>query len=60
MATKAKTLYVCSACGHESVKWFGCCPGCGEWNTMDEVFKTPKKQKIPAGLLRSALPPMFK
>ncbi len=45
MATKAKTLYVCSECGHESVKWFGCCPGCGEWNTMNEVFKTPEKAK---------------
>ena len=33
---KAKSLYICSACGYESVKWYGCCPGCGEWNTMNE------------------------
>ena len=45
MAPKAKTLYVCSSCGHESAKWYGCCPGCGEWNTMDEVFKAPEKAK---------------
>ena len=45
MAQKAKTLYVCSACGHESAKWYGCCPGCGEWNTMEEVFKAPEKTK---------------
>ncbi len=33
---KSKSLYICSACGYESVKWYGCCPGCGEWNTMNE------------------------
>ena len=36
MAGKIKTLYVCSACGFESVKWYGKCPGCGEWNPMEE------------------------
>jgi DNA repair protein RadA/Sms len=30
------SLYVCSACGHESAKWHGRCPGCGEWNTLTE------------------------
>lgn len=49
MAPKAKTLYVCSNCGHESAKWYGCCPGCGEWNTMDEVFKAPEKSKPTLG-----------
>lgn len=39
MANKAKNVYVCSECGYESAKWFGCCPGCNEWNTMSEVFK---------------------
>ncbi|MBP9989412.1 MAG: DNA repair protein RadA [Ruminococcus sp.] len=43
MAAKAKTLYVCSSCGHESVKWYGQCPGCGEWNTLEETFKAPEK-----------------
>ena len=33
---KAKSLYICSACGYESAKWYGCCPGCGEWNSMNE------------------------
>lgn len=36
MAGKQKTIYVCSECGYESVKWFGKCPSCGEWNTMEE------------------------
>ena len=33
---KTKSLYICSSCGYESAKWYGCCPGCGEWNTMNE------------------------
>ncbi len=45
MASKAKNVYVCSACGYESAKWFGCCPGCNEWNTMAEVFKAPESSK---------------
>ncbi len=45
MASKAKNVYVCSECGYESAKWFGCCPGCNEWNTMSEVFKAPESTK---------------
>ncbi len=43
MASKTKSVYVCSECGYESAKWFGCCPGCNEWNTMSEVIKTTEK-----------------
>ena len=39
MAGKSKSVYICSQCGYESAKWFGCCPGCGEWNTMNEEIK---------------------
>jgi DNA repair protein RadA/Sms len=45
MASKAKTVFVCSQCGYESAKWYGCCPGCNEWNTMNEEFKTPEASK---------------
>ncbi|MGN0531539.1 MAG: DNA repair protein RadA [Eubacterium sp.] len=37
---KNKSLYVCSECGYESAKWYGKCPGCGEWNTMEEQLPT--------------------
>lgn len=37
MASKSKTMYVCNQCSYESAKWFGQCPGCGEWNTMEET-----------------------
>lgn len=33
---KLKTSYVCSECGYETPKWYGKCPNCGEWNTLNE------------------------
>lgn len=40
MATKNKSVYVCSQCDYESAKWYGQCPGCGEWNTLNEEVKS--------------------
>ena len=40
MARPAST-HVCSHCGHASPKWFGQCPGCGEWNTLVEEAAPP-------------------
>jgi len=33
---KAKVLYICRECGAESLQYFGRCPSCGQWNTLDE------------------------
>jgi DNA repair protein RadA/Sms len=33
---RSATVFSCSACGHESPKWHGRCPGCGEWNSLVE------------------------
>jgi DNA repair protein RadA/Sms len=41
MATK--TLYVCSNCGHEELKWLGRCPDCGAWSTFVEEAREGKK-----------------
>src|ERR687883_14935 len=30
------SVFVCSACGQESARWHGRCPGCGEWDTLVE------------------------
>jgi DNA repair protein RadA/Sms len=38
---RATTVHVCSACGHESPRWVGQCPGCSEWNTLVEEVRTP-------------------
>ena len=40
---KIKSVYICSECGHESPKWVGKCPSCGEWNTMNEEIKDTAK-----------------
>jgi len=41
---KAKTVYECGACGYESPRWVGRCPGCGAWNTMEErMAEAPAK-----------------
>ena len=37
MATKQKTVYCCSDCGHETPNWAGRCPACGAWNTLTEL-----------------------
>ncbi|NLG92828.1 MAG: DNA repair protein RadA, partial [Clostridiales bacterium] len=36
---KSKSIYICSECGFESAKWYGKCPGCGQWNSMNEEFR---------------------
>ncbi|MGH2916543.1 MAG: DNA repair protein RadA [Solirubrobacteraceae bacterium] len=33
---RPNSIHVCSACGHETARWAGRCPGCGEWNTLVE------------------------
>lgn len=56
---KNKTLFVCGSCGHESPKWLGSCPACGEWNTFTEkkISSQPKEHKAKiSGLESAALP----
>lgn len=38
---KARTIYSCSECGATSPKWQGQCPGCGQWNTLQETIAQP-------------------
>ena len=40
---KIKSVYICSECGYESPKWYGKCPSCGEWNTMNEEVRDTSK-----------------
>ena len=44
---RAKSIFFCQNCGHESAKWLGRCPACNEWNTMvEEVLqKTESKNE---------------
>ena len=34
---KMKLMYACQGCGYKSAKWLGQCPGCQEWNTLEQV-----------------------
>ena len=47
---KQKTVFLCNECGYESPKWYGKCPSCGAWNSMDE-FKETKAAAAPRGVL---------
>lgn len=38
---KKRTTFFCKECGHESPRWLGRCPGCGEWNTFVEQSLAP-------------------
>lgn len=49
MAQKAKAVFVCAECGSESPKWYGKCPSCGQWNTMNEEVRAPQRAAAPAG-----------
>ena len=40
---KSKTKFICQACGYESPKWLGKCPGCEQWNSMEEELVLIKK-----------------
>ncbi|MFD1738255.1 DNA repair protein RadA [Bacillus salitolerans] len=42
---KRKTKFTCSACGYESPKWMGKCPGCGAWNTLTEELEPVKSSR---------------
>jgi DNA repair protein RadA/Sms len=61
MATKNKTLFLCSDCGYTSTKWSGKCPSCGAWNTMEETSFTEeepsgKKNRTLGGKDNKAMP----
>ncbi|MCR5485599.1 MAG: DNA repair protein RadA [Clostridiales bacterium] len=51
MNSKTKAVYVCSACGYESPKWYGQCPSCGEWNCLTEETRTVQ----PAAAVKKSL-----
>ena len=45
---KAKTLFYCTDCGNEVLKWQGRCPSCGAWNTIVEQPTADMKKKAAA------------
>lgn len=41
---KTQVIYFCGACGYESPKWLGRCPGCEAWNSFAEAPRVPKNE----------------
>ncbi|MFW5874976.1 MAG: DNA repair protein RadA [bacterium] len=34
MKKNNRTIYVCQACGHQTPRWMGRCPECGQWDSL--------------------------
>ncbi len=47
---KAKTVYTCTECGGQTLKWQGQCPHCNAWNTLVETIaeKTASRYQVAA------------
>lgn len=46
-----ETIFVCSNCGEEYLKWQGKCENCGNWNTLKEFKPAKTKSKTSVGAL---------
>ncbi|HKZ01778.1 MAG TPA: DNA repair protein RadA [Pyrinomonadaceae bacterium] len=46
MKKTSESVFVCQNCGHQSRKWLGKCPECGEWNSLvEERSRTAHKAR---------------
>lgn len=56
---KTKTVFVCSSCGHEELRWVGKCPDCGEWHTLVEELREEGNKKAAAKAARATRAPQL-
>ncbi|HEY4440296.1 MAG TPA: DNA repair protein RadA [Candidatus Elarobacter sp.] len=52
---KPRSVYFCTACGFESARWIGRCPGCEAWNTFEDA---PVVKPVKAAAARAAATPL--
>ncbi|MBI1242436.1 DNA repair protein RadA [Umezakia ovalisporum] len=45
---KPKTSFICNECGTESSQWFGKCPACGTYNSLEEQISIQSLVDIPS------------
>ena len=45
---KKKTMFVCADCGFETPRWYGKCPSCDAWNTLQEMVEEAAAGKAAA------------
>jgi len=48
MTKGAKFLFVCQSCGHQTPKWLGRCPDCGQWNSFVEELTQQGTKGLPS------------
>lgn len=53
MAAKSTTYYLCSECGWSGSKWYGRCPECGEWGTLNEFHESKATSGVSRASTRS-------
>lgn len=51
---KRGTVYTCRECGYQSARWFGRCPSCGEFGTLEEenIEKPAQTRRTPPAQLK--------
>jgi DNA repair protein RadA/Sms len=54
----AKIVYECTACGAQSPKWLGRCPGCGGWSTLEEQRVNPRAARNAGRVSASGVMPV--
>jgi DNA repair protein RadA/Sms len=45
---KPKSYYICNECGAESPQWFGKCPACGTYNSLEEQINIQSSTDVPS------------
>ncbi|BDI17293.1 DNA repair protein RadA [Nostoc cf. commune SO-36] len=45
---KPKTFFTCNECGAESPQWFGKCPACGTYNSLEEQISIQSSVNVPS------------
>lgn len=53
MAKQGK-VFICSACDNETMRWFGKCPNCGEFSTVEESIPRESQEKLSKSGLKSS------
>lgn len=53
MAQKgSRIVFACQKCGHQSRKWLGKCPDCGEWNSFAEEQARDQSRELTGAAFR--------